>query len=506
MLHKGQPSLGSSARASLIWSGGFTLMRDFAQFGLMLILVRLLSPADYGVAALVQSIIGFLSMISYATFSQHALQVRDPSTIDWQAHFTAATAINIVVFVLVLLVALGLSFTARYHEIALQLATLGLVFLVEIPGTLRARMLEANHDWKRYRVLLAIGTLLGMGTGLLVALVGGGVWALIVQPPMLSLPAAFDLLFQQRFKPDWGWNWARSRDTIHFGLSRVGSGLLVRSRTLGESALLSSVYSLATLGMFTRANGLANLLAGRIGATAVVALYPVLTRAERGSARFQRLGGLVLRGVCWTTFPAVAFLAISADDTVRLLYGTHWESVVPLLPSAAVVMGFLGVRNALSGLLLANENVRAVLLIDAVSAGSAIALAFLLVPHGVSTYLLGLAVQGLGLSAITIAMLLRRGAISAKGVIEAIGPTLVAGLAGLLAAISLRPSGTSTGASLLRIFVEGGSLAIVYLAILRLLFSHQLVELVEVVPGQRMLSRVLILSTRPEFSNRAAGQ
>jgi hypothetical protein len=35
----------------LLWGGGFTLLRDLAQFAVMLILVRLLSPADCGTAA-----------------------------------------------------------------------------------------------------------------------------------------------------------------------------------------------------------------------------------------------------------------------------------------------------------------------------------------------------------------------------------------------------------------------------------------------------------------------
>jgi hypothetical protein len=48
------------------------------------------------------------------------------------------------------------------------LAALPVVFLIEIPDTLRHRMLEAHHDWKRFRLLLIIGTFLGLGSGLLV--------------------------------------------------------------------------------------------------------------------------------------------------------------------------------------------------------------------------------------------------------------------------------------------------------------------------------------------------
>ncbi len=493
-----QSSLGASARTALLWGGGFILLRDVAQFGVMLILVRLLSPADYGTAAFAQSIVGLLSTISFSTFSLHALQIRDPKKIDWQAHFTAAVVINIAIFALVLLVAFALKFTTAYRDLGLPLAALALGFIVEIPATLRARMLEVGHEWKRFRVQLIIGTVLGMGVGLTVAFLGGGAWALILQPPMLGLPAAFDLLVLQRFRPDWSWSRDRYRNSIQFGLNRIGSGLFGRARAVNENLLLSSVYDLATLGIFTRANGLAALLAGRIGATAMTALYPVVTRTDRRSPRFQRIASLVLRGVCWTTMLAVAFLAVTAHDTVLLLYGPQWESVIPLLPLAAAATGIVGVWNALSSLLVANDEMRPALSIDVLAALTAIALAFVLVPQGARTYLFGLAVHAVVVSCITISVMLRKGAISAMGVTMAIIPSIVAGVIAAMVTFSLRAAGGAHLPIFLRVLLEGTCVAVVYIVVLRVVFRNQLAELLSVSPGGSGLARLMLLSVRRE--------
>ena len=368
-------TLGSAARASLLWGGGFTLLRDVAQFGVMLILVRLLSPADYGTASFVQAILGVFAVLSYQTFSVHALLARDPTEIDWQAHFTTAFVQNFTLAGFMLAVAVALSFTERYHGASLPLAALVVVFLIEIPGTLCFCMLQAKHDWKRYRLLLIIGTFLGLGSGLVVGLMGGGVWALIVQMPMLGLPAAIDLLLIQRFRPDWTWSWVRWRETFHFGVDRIGAGIAVRGRVLNEQTLLSSIYDLAMLGIFSRATGLATLIAGRIGSIAIMSLTPVVTRAEAGSARFQRLADLLLRGVVWLTLPAAAFLALAARDTVALLYGAKWASVAVLLPLAALNIGLGGIVSTLSSLLIANKGSRASMWLDGAVALSAIAVA-----------------------------------------------------------------------------------------------------------------------------------
>lgn len=110
--------LGASARASLLWGGGFTLLRHIAQFGAMLILVRLLTPADYCTAALVQAIVGVFSIISFGTFSSHSLQQRNPDEIDWQVHFTATAVLNTTIAALALVFAFCLSFVDRYDEAA----------------------------------------------------------------------------------------------------------------------------------------------------------------------------------------------------------------------------------------------------------------------------------------------------------------------------------------------------------------------------------------------------
>jgi O-antigen/teichoic acid export membrane protein len=488
------PRLGASARASLLWGGGFTLLRDIAQFGVMLVLVRLLTPADYGTAALAQAIFGVVSVVSYATFSGYALQLRNPDDIDWQAHFTSAAVMNTALVGLVLLLAFGVSFSEQYREVALPLAALSVVFLIEVPGTMRHRMLEAHHDWKRFRLLLIIGTLLGLGSGLLVALLGGGVWALIVQVPMLGLPAAIDLLIFQRFRPDLSWSRARWRDAFRFGIDRIGSGLVVRGRALNEQVLLSGLYDFATLGIFSRAIGLATLLAGRIGSIAIMSLYPVVTRAERNSPRFRRLADLVLRGVVWTTVPAAVFLGLAAQDTVALLYGAQWTGVAGLLPLAVVPIGLGGIATALSSLLVANEDSRASLSLDVVAGLSGMVVAIALVPFGATAYLAGLGIHGLAITGVAFVLLLRRGAMSGVGVAAALMPPLIAAATGALSVVTWRAATGAGGWLVLRLLAEATIFGAFQILVLRVAFARPFAELLEVAPAGEFLRSALRLT------------
>lgn len=485
--------LGASARASLLWSGGFTLVRDIAQFATMLVLVRLLTPADYGSAALAQSVLGLVAVFSFGTFVVHALQFRDPTEVDWQAHFTAAVVINTFLFCVTLIIAWGLSFSVRYGNAVLPLAGLSVVFLVEIPGTLRHRMLEVQHDWKRFRLLVLAGTLLALATGLVVALLGGGVWALVVQVPLFGVPGAIDLFVGARWRPDWTWSWARYRDTARFGFTRMGSAILLNARQVTEQATLAGVYDFATLGIFTRSVGLATLATGRIGSVTMGSLYPVITRAERGSEQFRRYADLTLRGVVWTTIPAGVYLAVSAHDMVNLLYGAKWDSVIPLLPLAAASVALGGIGSAANNLLLANDQIRACLALDLIYAGIGIGLALWLVPAGPSIYLTALIANGGLMLGVTLAVLTATQGITAKAVLTALLPAAAAALAAIGAVFVVRKVfGTSDDVSV-RLLIDGVVFSVGYLAVMRVGFLGPLRELLEVVPGGATIATGLFI-------------
>jgi O-antigen/teichoic acid export membrane protein len=492
--HAQQPAaLGRAARGAVLWGSGFTLLRDVVQFAMMLVLVRILSADDYGRAGLAQAVLGMISVVSFKALAPHALQLRDPATIDWQAHFTAGAMINLSLFVLTIFVAGLLSLTKSYAGAAAPLAVLSLVLLIEIPSNLRFTMAQVAHDWARLQALLFAGTILGAVAALAVAMLGGGVWALIVPVPLLVAPAAFDLFHAVKWRPDWSWSWARYRNTARFGLTRMGSAGPLVGRQLVEQMMLAGMYDFASLGIFGRAIGLATMTAGRIGPEALSSLYPVITRAERGSDRFQRIAGLVIRGVAWMTIPAAAFLALLAPDIVSLLYGPRWTDVSVLLPLAAAHVTFGSIAVAAYSLLLANDHPRACLMIDVASSGVGVALIFLFMPFGPQFYLAALTVQGAAMLTIILVVLCSTGGIWPRDILAAILPPLAAAAGATAAVIGLRavlplPSGFG-----LSIGFEGLFFVLVFATAARLCFPGLLRELLCVAPGGAHINRFMLL-------------
>lgn len=446
----------------------------------MLLLVRLISPAEYGAVAFAQATLGIATLIAAGVFIPHALQVRDPATIDWQSHFTAGTIVNTVIGILLIFFSTLVVTPIWGGDVGLALAVLAFTPILGGPAELRNSMLCAHHDWARFRLLSLAGTVLGLGVGIILGYFGAGVVALAIQPVLYALPSAVDL-FLSGFKPTWHYDRVYYRDVIRFGTNRFLAGCLSAARSFIEQLSLMKNFSLTANGVYGRSVGLSSLLVGRIGAIVLGALYPILTRAERGSMNFRRNAARVLQGIAWIVIPAATFLAIEAKAIVQFLYGEGWSEVAHLLPASAALSAASALHLTVSRLLLANESRRASLAIDVGSGVWCILLAFLLLPMGLEPYLWALTAVGICGFACGGLFLLQARAADLLGMAVAVAPPLLAAAAAWVFVLAMPPM-LQTLWQPARLFVSALLFATVYLGTLRVCFANSLAELLKVFP------------------------
>src|SRR5690348_14502559 len=348
-------SISASLKSGVLWVAGLNLFRDLLQFGLMLVLVRILEPKAYGQFGFVTSIIGFFTFISYRCFSEHILQVRSDEVIDYQTQFTSAGIIQIVLFLVVNFFALGMRPFAAYAQSAHLVHLMSFLFLLDWPNEFRFKMLEKSLDWKRLRLLQAVGSILSALAALLLALGGFGVYALLAPALLVPLPFIYDLFFVSKWRPNWSINWDYFRVAAKYGIARAGSGSVVFGRQLVEGAALVQSIGYAQYGIYGRAMGLANICCLKMPSFVTPLLYPLLTRMKSGTEAYRKANDLVFRSIAWTVLPIAVLSSSIGGYLVKLLYGRQWEAAIPLLPLAMASAALTAILQTLSVMLLANR-------------------------------------------------------------------------------------------------------------------------------------------------------
>jgi teichuronic acid exporter len=483
--------LAQKARLSVVWTTGLHVARDVVQFGLMIVLVRILPAEAYGQFGLMNTIVGLMMVFSSREFLAHTLVIRDDREVSYQDLFTAGCVIQGGLFLLANAAAVALRWSASYAPMAPLLHAVSPLFLLDLPSELRVKMLERSLDWPRLRTVEGIGILSAAVLTLTLALAGSGVYALLL--PAYAIPVAFniDLWFIERWRPTWSWRRDRFEPSRRFALTRMLALSLVNAASLAESAALARAVGYALLGIFGRAVGIGALFCQRVATLLMMALYPVLARIPLQSEAYQRVSGLVLRTVVWFALPMATVVSLQSGRVVTTLYGERWLEVVPLVPWGMMLGACLATVQATYSLLLAHQEARRCLYADAFRLGGTVVALVLAVPYGLGAYLGAVGIVQLCTLTLVLTWLVRSGAIRAASIVSAIAPAAAAsGVAALVAELAARHLLVDLPKVPTLLFY-GTIFAVAYLATLRACFATLLKEIVGYMPESGRMHRWL---------------
>lgn len=489
-------TLIAKAQSGVAWNGGIRIFHIAIQFGVTLVLVRLLEPEDYGTYAVVAGIIGFLNAVSYDNFIGHIIQVRDDKDVHAQDHFTAAVALQSMIFLAANLLAVGLSYVPGYQHVSGYIHVLAPILLLSSVGGFRYRMLERDLNWSRFRILQAIGMVLTAATMLVLGFSGAGVYALLVAPSVNYIPPIVDLLLVERWRPTWQWSLDNYRPALRFGVKRMASSALLKGRGMVEANWLVVLMGVTSLGFYNRAVGLTQMICVQFAAVVAQAVYPVLTKIEPGSEQYRKASSLVLRAIAWIVIPVAMLGAMLATPCVRLLFGEKWLPSAGLLPLTLGFGTIAAISHAAYALTLANLQEVKCLWYDGVRiAGTLVSLALWPMYGSIEGYLAGIVVVELAGLGLLLFLLYRVRAVELSGIASALFPPLVASLFAFVVVYLL--VGWHPDVDMLSIphLLTIALFAFVYSLVVRIAFRVQLDELVSRLPCSRQLNRLLLIRT-----------
>src|SRR5262249_23672588 len=275
----------------IAWNTVYQIFEAGLSFSAMLILVRLIPPAEYGRVGAVVGLLALLNAFNFAIFAAHALQLPEGREPDWSLHWSAGFYIQ-ASLMLACHVLAGVSWFSRtYRPLAplLHLAALGLI--LDWPAQLGAVMLRRALDFRRLKIVLACMTALKLGVTLVAALAGAGASAIVLASNVLTpVPLAVELLFVRRRRPRAGWwrwpDWTTYRPALRFGIQQSASALLAGALGALEAAVLPSSVGYTAIGLLNRARALLSTSVGRVGNILLETGYPLLPRYAPDPKRY----------------------------------------------------------------------------------------------------------------------------------------------------------------------------------------------------------------------------
>jgi O-antigen/teichoic acid export membrane protein len=346
-----EPSVGSeglgrrAVRGAAVTTAGQGL-RLAIQLASVVIMARLLTPADVGLFAMVMSIAGIAEVFRDFGLSQAAVQAPVLTREQRDNLFWINAAIGAALAVAVFLSSWGIAALYGREELAPLAQLASLTFLFSGLATQFRASLNRMLRFTSLATTDVIAAVVGLGAGIVVALTGAGPWALVAQ----LLGTAFATLVLVAVFAGWlpglPNRGAAVGGFIRFGWNMVATQMVTYVGNNVDSVVIGIRFGASQLGIYNRAFQLVMNTANQLRAPITSVAVPVLSRLQDEGKRywdFVRVGQV---GLGYTIVVVLSFIIGGAVPVTALLLGPRWAEAAPVLSLLAVAAVFQTLNSA----------------------------------------------------------------------------------------------------------------------------------------------------------------
>jgi O-antigen/teichoic acid export membrane protein len=347
----GQGGFRAPVIRGLLWQflGRGTL--QVSQIVVVVLLARLLTPSEYGIAGMVLVIISFEPLLSgsglaAALIQRPVITELDKSTVFWTnaAFGLLACLIGVAVSPLV----------ADFYgnaEVEPLFAAVSVVFLVSSLSSVQANLLIREMNFRSLELRTMAATVVGAAAAISLAASGAGAWALIAQQLAVYTVSLMLLTGFTHWRPRLMFSRASLRELRSFGGNASGTILMNQLTYNTDNVLIGRVLGASALGLYTFGYSLIMLPVTRIASPLVQVLYPVFARIQHDGPRLSSLWLRSLRMMAAVTLPSMLGLIVVAPEAIDVVFGRRWHSATPVVQILATVGIAIAIQN-LNGIVL----------------------------------------------------------------------------------------------------------------------------------------------------------
>jgi O-antigen/teichoic acid export membrane protein len=333
--HLGADLRGRSVRGGLLnlTSKGTQILLQTAA---TVILARLLTPAAFGLVAMVSTVTGLAQAFADLGLSEATIQ-RKEITRD---QVTALFWVNVTIGLGLMLLTMAFSpvIAKFFHDPRLTNITL-LSSLTFLFGGLRVQPDALLKRQMRF-LALAIRDIVSYAIAVPIAIIltwrGAGYWALVAMPLIFNFIQMSLSWFMIEWRPGLPRRGASVRSMLAFGGNVAASYFVLTICRSADNVLIGWYLGAGPLGLYSRAFNLLMLPVNQLIVPAGSVAVPTLSRIQDDADRFAHYYLRAVNLIIWTCAPVFSFLFVAAQPVIILLLGHQWRDAAPIFQLLAI--------------------------------------------------------------------------------------------------------------------------------------------------------------------------
>ena len=335
-----------SILSNLIWRFAERSGAQLVAFVVSVILARILEPEAYGTLALISVFTVILQVFVDSGLGNALIQKKDADELDFSTVFWTNILFCTVLYIGIFY---GAPLIARFYNdmsMTSYIRVLGLTVLISGVKNVQQAYVSKHLMFKKFFVSTLGGTITAAIVGIVVALKGGGVWALVAQQVVNTLIDTIVLWIMVKWKPRFEFSFLRLKGLFFYGWKILASCLIDVVYGDLRQLIIGKMYSSEALAYYNEGMKFPNLIVTNVNSSIDSVLFPAMSEVQDDSMQVKSMMRRSLTISIYAMAPFMIGLAFIAESVVKLLLTDKWLPCVPFLRIFCITYMFRPVHTA----------------------------------------------------------------------------------------------------------------------------------------------------------------
>ena len=314
------------------WSAVDNLSQHAVTFLVSIVLARLLTPDDYGLIGIVTIFTLVSQALINAGFTSALIRKKDATDDDYNTVFIVNLGMSILLYAIIFLASPSIADFFNRQELISLVRVTSLGMIIGALALVQQTRLTKRIDFKSQTVITLTASVLSGLVGIVMAIVGFGVWALVAQQLSLQAIKTLGLWIVNRWVPKLRFSTSSFKELFGFGWKMMVSSLLDTVWKELYQVVVGKFYSPATLGQYTRSKQFSTLFSRNLTGVIQRVTYPVLSNIQDDKERMISAYRRIIKTTMFVTAISMFFLGAVSEPLLYCLIGAKWHEAATYLP------------------------------------------------------------------------------------------------------------------------------------------------------------------------------
>lgn len=330
-------------RKHAVRGGGITVFAQISVYSIDLIgtiiLARLLTPDDFGMVAMVISILWFFFMYRNLGLIDAAIQAKEINHKQMSTLFWVTVAFGIALTLIFIGIAPLIAWFYKKPQLKSIAVVLAFSFFFEGFSTQHQSLLKRNMQFHRYAANDIIAATIGVIVAIILALKGFGYWALVAKRLCLALSTTVGIWFYCKWRPGLPAYGTGAWSLLKFGLNIIGNSSFNYLTKYLDKILIGRYNGALSLGYYDKAYQLFMAPTQQMTIPLTHVAIATLSKLRNDNEKYHYYYINAISMLAFVAMPLCAALTVLSEDIILLLLGPQWNETSKIFAVFGIGIG-----------------------------------------------------------------------------------------------------------------------------------------------------------------------